>query len=175
MKKKEFPKWLVCGLAAFFVLALWMYRDGNIGLSERGMLKNYITYGQDGHSFVKDIGDNMAVFLSWNQDQTEMDVDIYVKRKGSIGWFFRYGGATSSVSGPIKFVSRMGLEGNREYALIYVSPEAIDRIEVVMGDDSRKTLYPEAGKPFAYILERGWEVTLYGADGQVIIPEERML
>lgn len=175
MKTKSVPKILVYFLLAFFLLTLWAYRNGDIGMSEGAMLKENADSVQEGYAVTRKIGESMAVFLQYNEAQTECDVDIYVKRKHSVGWFFRYGGASASVSGPIDYVHKMEVEGNDEYALVIISPRTIDRIEVVMSEDSRKTITWETGEPFAYIMQQAWEVTIYGTDGQRMEPVERKL
>lgn len=159
-------------IAIFLGLGIAYFR-GDIGITEQAMLKENADYVQDGYAVTRKIGDSMAVFLQYNRDQTECDVDIYVKRKGSIGWFFRYGGASASVSGPIDYVHRLQVEENDQYALVIVSPRIVDRVEIVMSDNARKTITWEPGEPFAYIMEQNWEVTIYGADGQRIEPVER--
>ena len=177
MKKKLFPKWLVYGLFAFFVLTLYLYRSGDIGMSERAMQEENRDWGKDDYTVISDIGDTMAVYFQYNEDRTDVDCRIYVKRKGAIGWFFRYGGSAVPASGEIRDenVYRMGLEENEEYVLLGMNDGAIDRIEVITSEGSEKTICPEAGKPFAHVLKRTWEVTVYGADGQIIRSVERKM
>lgn len=176
MKKLNIPQIVVCFLLAFFLLTLWAYQNGDIGMSEEAMCREMAECFRDGfaqpsYATTGDIGDTMAVFLGYTPDRKNMDVDIYVKRKGSIGWFFRYSNSTTAATGQIDRVCRLELEGNEEYALICAGLEAIDRIEIEISEDTCRTIRPEAGGMAAYIMKKGWLVTIYDVDGDVVEPD----
>lgn len=178
MKKRNIPSTVVCLLLVFFLLTLLAYRNGDIGMSEEAMCREVAEHYRDGfaqHSYATtgDIGESMAVFLGYTPNRKDMDVDIYVKRKGSIGWFFRYSNSTTAATGQIDQVYRLELEGNEEYALICAGLETIDRIEIEISEDTRRTIRPEAGGMAAYIMKKGWLVTIYDIDGNVIEPDRR--
>lgn len=175
MKKQRVPKLVVWFLLAFFLLTLWGYRSGSIGMSENALRKENADYMEDGYTVASDIGESMAVFLQYTQDWKNMDVDVYVKRKGAIGWFFRFGGAYTAATGVLDVVYRLELEENQEYALVYMSPETVERIEVIVSEASTRTIYPEEGKPFAHIMEKGWLVTIYDTNGNVIEPSRQLM
>lgn len=180
MKEQNVPKIVVYFLLAFFLLTLWGYRNGDIGMSERAMQREMAEHTGDGftqstYAMTSDMGDSMAVFLGYTPNRKDMDVDVYVKRKGSIGWFFRYGSSTTAATGQIDQVYRLELEGNQEYALICAGLEAIDRIEVEVSEDSLRVIHPEAGVPHAYIMKKDWLVTIYDTNGNVIEPSGRLM
>lgn len=180
MRKETISKIVVYFLLAFFLLTLWAYRNGKIGMSEEAMRREMAEHYRDGfaqHSYATtgDMGENMAVFLGYTPNRKDMDVDIYVKRKGSIGWFFRYSNSTTAATGQIDRVLRLELEGNEEYALICAGLAAIDRIEIELSEDSRRIIRPEAGGMAAYIMKKGWLVTIYDINGNVIEPDGRGL
>lgn len=170
MKKQKIPKIVVYFLLAFFLLTLWGYRNGDIGMSESAMHSENADYRKDGYAVSSDVGESMAVFLQYTPNRKNMDVDVYVKREGAIGWFFRYSNSTSAVTGQIDRVYRLELEGNQEYALVCAGLEKIDRIEIEISEDSRRIIQPEEGIPCAYIMDRGWLVTIYDTNGNVIEP-----
>ena len=156
--------------------ALWIgYVRGDVGMSERAMREDHRDYVKDECVVYEDIGDTMAVFLDYGAQGDVYDLDIYVKRKHSIGWFFRFGGS----SGALDYLIRMNCEDNAEYVLTYLSagsggntPEA-ERIEVEKEDGTIMTIFPEAGTPFAYVMKHSWNVTVYGVDGSRLQPIER--
>lgn len=167
-------------LAVFVLAALGLrigYVRGDIGLSERAMCRENADYMGDGDVVTCQIGESMACFLHYNVEEDDYDIDIYVKRKGDLGWFFRFGGA----SGALDYLVQMNCENNREYVLCYLSAgprgntPKISRIEVDKEDGSTMTILPEEGAPFAYVMDHRWNVMVYAEDGTVLEPIERSM
>lgn len=158
------------------MVGLWIaYVRGDIGMSERAMCLENGDSMEPGDSFKSQIGESVAVFLHYNVEEDDYDLDIYVKRKNNVGWFFRFGGA----SGALDYLVQMNCEGNDEYVLTYLSAvplghaPAVSRIEVDKGGGESMTITPEAGAPFAYVMDHRWNVVVYGVDGSIIEPVER--
>ena len=156
-----------------YVAVLFLYRNGDIGLSARGVEKEIEDWKKAEYGFLGDCGQTMAVVLQYSEDKTEYDTRIYAKRPNSIGWFFRYGGSTSSVSGPCDGLYRMNVENNKEYVLYGMNTTPVAWIEVEMAPDNQRIISLVDGRPFAYIMDRAWEVTVYGPGGVVLQPVER--
>lgn len=172
-KKLDIKRPVVLPLIALLLLVLWLgYVRGDIGMSERAMCRDNADYMEDGDVVTCHIGDTMASFLQYNVEDDDYDLDIYVKRKNRIGWFFRFSGA----SGALDYLQQMNCEGNEEYVLCYLSPgPAVSRIQVDKGDGTTMTITPEENKPFACVLSHRWYVVAYDDKGNVIQPVERSL
>lgn len=158
--------------AILLVLALLgiAYMRGDIGMSEKSMTEREMAELQEERSLYGGAGESMAVFLDFREDLTDIHMDVYVKRKGSIGWFFRYGHASD---GPQNYLVQMNCEGNDEYVLMCLGADPAGHIEVEKDDSTRMTINPELGKPFAYVMNHKWNVTVYDKDGGMVIPHER--
>ena len=146
------------------------YVRGDIGMPEKAMYEQELEELQEERPLYGAIGDSMAVFLDYREDLTDIDVDIYVKRKYNIGWFFRYG---QSGDGPQDYLQKMNCDGNGEYVLLYLSADPVSHIEVDKGNGTTMTINPEQGKPFARVMKRSWNVVVYDEDGGIIRPVER--
>lgn len=171
MKRKFDRKWLPLVAVVLVLLCLWIaYVRGDIGMSEKAMHEQEMEELQEKRPLYGDIGDSVAVFLDYREDLTDIDADIYVKRKHRIGWFFRYG---QSSDGPQNYLQRMNCEGNDEYVLLYLSADPISHIEVDKGNGSAMTITPERGKPFAHVMKNSWNVVVYDEAGSIIRPVER--
>lgn len=180
MENKRFyiKRPVVLAAIVLLLLGLWVgYVRGDIGMSERAMREDHRDYVKDGCTVREDIGDTMAAFLDYNAEADVYDLDIYVKRKNDIGWFFRFGGA----SGALDYLMQMNCEGNEEYVLTYLSAgsqgntSAVSYIEVDKGNGATMTITPEKDAPFAYVLDHSWNVIVYGTDGSIIRPVERSM
>lgn len=155
------------------LLGLWVaYMRGDIGMSEKSMTEQELEEMQEKRPLYGGVSESMAVFLDFRDDLTDINVDIYVKRKGRVGWFFRYG---HSAGGPQNYLVQMNCEENDEYVLMYLSADPISHIEVVKDDSTTTIINPERGKPFAYVMKHGWNVIVYDEDGSVVVPHERSM
>lgn len=170
---KKYLKYGFAVLLALLVVVFILHCSGNIGMSQRGMEQEVRDWKKLEYGFVGDIRQSMAVFLQYKEDKTEYDICIYAKRPRSIGWFFRYGGATSSISGPCDGLYQMNLENNGEYVLFGMNTTPVEWIEIEMAPDSQRIISLVDGRPFAYVMDRAWEVTVYGPGGVVLQPVER--
>lgn len=158
--------------AILLILALLgvAYLRGDIGMSEKSMTELEMEELQEKRPLYGGAGESMAVFLDFKEDLTDIRVDVYVKRKGSIGWFFRYGSASD---GPQDYLVQMNCEGNNEYVLMCLGTDPVSHIEVKKDDGTLMTINPELGKPFAYVMNHKWSVTVYDKDGSIVLPYER--
>ena len=165
-------------LLLLVILGLWTgYVRGDIGLSEKTMCREAAQYMGDGDVSTCQIGETMAAFLHYNVEEDDYDIDIYVKRKGNIGWFFRFSGASNALN----YLQRLNCEGNSEYVLCYLSagpqgnaPE-VSKIEIDEGNGTAVIITPEEGEPFAYVMDRRWNVVAYDGEGNIIQPVERKM
>lgn len=160
------------------LLGLWIaYARGDIGMSERAMCLENGDSMKPGDSFKSQIGESMAVFLHYNVEEDDYDLDIYVKRNHSFGWFFRYGSSGGAEDSLIRYT----LDENGEYVLTFLSAgsrgnsPAVSRIEIDKGNGTSVTITPEENKPFAYVMSRRWNVVVYAEDGSILAPFERKM
>ena len=177
-KKRDIKRPVVLIVILLILLGLWMgYVRGDIGMSEHAMREDHRDYVKDGCTVYENIGNTMAAFLDYNAEMDDYDLDIYVKREGSMGWFFRFGGA----SGALDHLVQMNCEGNDEYVLTYLSAgsrgntPAVSRIEVQKENGNTMTITPEVAKPFAYVMDQRWNVVVYSEDGSILQPVERSM
>lgn len=158
-----------------FLLVWGLYVHGDIGISKQAMLEEqgqYLKEVKGDYLSSTSIGDSMAAFLSYSVEEDDYDLRIYVRRKNTIGWFFRYGRS----GGAEDTVYQYRLEENGEYVLVCLSTEtAASRIEIDKGNGTVVTITPEENKPFAYVMSRQWLVVVYTADGSALRPVERSL
>lgn len=168
----------VLAVVVLVALGLWIgYVRGDIGLTEQGMCRDNADYMGDGDVVTCQIGESMAAFLQYNETEDDYDLDVYVKRKGDFGWFFRFSGA----SGALDRLMQMNCEGNNEYVLCYLSagtrgntPE-VSRIEIDKGNGTTVNITPEEGKPFSYVMDHRWNVVAYDGEGNILTPVERLM
>jgi len=178
MKNKIFHKRFWVLAVALILLGLFLgYLHGDIGMTEHAMREDHREYVKEGCAVYEDIGDTMAAFLDFNSETDDYDLDVYVKRENRLGWFFRYGGS----SGALDYLQQMSCEGNGEYVLCYLSAgprgntPAVSRIEVDKGSGTTVTITPERGRPFAYVMDRRWNVVVYAEDGTILEPIKRSM
>lgn len=174
VQRKPNKRLLVPLAVLLLLLGLWIaYVRGDIGMSERAMCLENGDSMEPGDSVQSQIGQSMAVFLHYNVEESDYDLDIYVKREKSIGWHFRYG---SAAAGAQHYLKKLTLENNQEYVLAYLDPEhTVSRIEIEKDDGNSEVLTHLTGKPFAYIMDKRWKVTVYDGNGEILrANEERM-
>lgn len=161
---------ILCAAGILAVLGLGIaYLCGHIGLSEDAMLQQELDEHQESRPVYCDQGESVAVFLEYRDDLTDIDVDIYVKRPYSLGWFFRFG----SSSGEQDCLVQMNCEGNDEYVLLYLCGEPVSYVEIEKEDGTATVFNPEMGKPFACVIKHSWNVTVYDQDGGILTPQQR--
>ena len=174
VQRKPNKRLLVLLVISLFMFGLWIaYVRGDIGMSERAMCLENGDSMEPGDSFHSQIGQSMAVFLHYNLEENDHHLDIYVKREKSIGWHFRYG---SAVAGAQHYLKKLTLENNQEYVLAYLDPEhTVSQIEIEKDDGNSEVLTHLTGKPFAYVMDKRWDVTVYDGNGDILRAyEERM-
>lgn len=162
MKKKV----VLFGVVLLLFGLVLLRANHKIGISTQAMFRENEAAAQ-GWICRDSMGDSMAVFLQFSTAEEGADIDVYAKRQGTIGWFFRYGGTSA---GWMKNLEKLTLEGNSEYILLNRSDLTVSRIEIDKGNGTTVTIAPEPGRPFAYVMDESWLVAVYGADGIVLQP-----
>ena len=177
-------RWIIALLKFIAVLAIAsgiyfgiMYVNNDIGLTEQAMMEQaFSELEQDASEACIEggqIGDTMAIFHYWKlDDRNEFDSKIYIKRKGALGWFFRFGGG--SLIEQERYVVKYTMDGNDEYALISMNSLNVASIEIDQGYET-ETINVKDSQPFALIMKHSWIVTLYDFDGNIVEPMERNL
>ena len=170
-RTKRIPKQAILGAAVILaVLGLGIaYLCGHIGCSEETMLQQELDEHQESRPVYVDQGESMAVFLEYRDDLTDIEVDIYVKRPYSLGWFFRFG----SSSGEQDCLVQMNCEGNDEYVLLYLCGAPVSHVEIEKENGTTAVFNPEMGKPFACVMKHSWNVTVYDQNGGILMPRQR--
>ena len=96
MKKLACVLLALFALTAVLLLCLWLH--GDVGMTENQMRAEAggtEIGSQWERTGCSQVGENMAVFLTWPKGGTEGTASLYVKRQGlSLGWFFRFRGSS---------------------------------------------------------------------------------
>lgn len=165
MKKLAYVLLALFALIAVPLLCLWLH--GNVGITENQMRAEVggTEFGsQWERTGCSQVGENMAVFLTWPKgSSTDGAVSLYVKRRGlSLGWFFRFGGSSSSIDTSI---AELRVDGQPERA--FVSMNQVGAAYFIVDDGNhaeRRELFP--GEPFTVLLPLNCgALTFYDADG----------
>lgn len=114
------------------------------------------------------MADNLGVLLFYDKQQNDFTYSIYLKRKGfSLGYFFRSGGSTSSISNGVR-----AFYYGDTMALISMNKVSVYQIECVSESDHIRTVYEiEPGVPFAIaipITDRNMMIKIYDITGNEI-------
>ena len=173
--KKDQWKWLLSAAAFLALVLLLMYRSGNIGISELAMEREVKDWKKTEYRFLGETGRSLAVFLQFNEEKTDYDICVYRKRPHSLGWFFRYGNSTASVSGPCDGLYRLNVENSEEYILYGLNTTPVEWIEIEIAPDNQRIITLVDGRPFAYVMDKAWQVTIYGPGSTVLEPTDRTL
>lgn len=173
--KKDYRKWLLLAVGFLILVLRVMHCNGDIGISERKMEQELRGWKKPEYTFLGETGQSLAVFLQFNEEKTEYDICVYEKRPRSIGWFFRYGNSASSVSGPCDGLYRMNVENREEYILYGLNTTPVEWIEIQIAPDNQRIISLVDGRPFAYVMNKAWKVTVYGPGSVILETAERNL
>ncbi len=113
------------------------------------------------------VSDQMAIYLSYPEDQSDCTYSFYLNRPGlSFGYFFRSGGGSSGVS---EYIEEIVAEGYTDRAFLSMNLAKVARVEVNYGSKV-ETIEINSEKPFTLILPVSEEetVTFYDTDGNIV-------
>lgn len=113
------------------------------------------------------VSDQMAIYLSYPEDQSRYDYSFYLNRPGlSFGYFFRSSGSVNKTD---DLIGEITVDGYTERAYFSMNLSKVARAEVSDGSNV-ETIELDSNKPFTLILPVSEEetVTFYDADGNIV-------
>lgn len=113
------------------------------------------------------VSDQMAIYLSYPEDQSSYDYSFYLNRPGlSFGYFFRSSGSVNKTD---DLIGEITVDGYTERAYFSMNQSKVTRAEVSDGSNV-ETIEINSDKPFTLILPVSEEetVTFYDADGNIV-------